>query len=104
MELLLCLLQQDPKAKTHVETRLDILVQDLMDRYSHNGTHTQTQGHTTDELNWCVCRIGEEFGLKSIKLILNGKTLISGEFFYKLICFCCFDLVLISCVSVRVCV
>lgn len=31
----------------------------------------------------CVCRIGEEFGLKSIKLILNGKILISGEF-YKL--------------------
>lgn len=28
----------------------------------------------------CVCRIGEEFGLKSIKLILNGKILISGEF------------------------
>lgn len=32
----------------------------------------------------CVCRIGEEFGLKSIKLILNGKILISGEFSYKL--------------------
>lgn len=50
-----------------------------MDRYTHSGTHTH-KGHTTDQLCWCVCRIGEEFGLKSIKLILNGKTLSPGEF------------------------
>ncbi|CAG05335.1 unnamed protein product [Tetraodon nigroviridis] len=47
--------RKDPKTKTHLETKLDVLVQELMDR------------------------IGEEFGLKSIKLILNGKTLISDQ-------------------------
>ncbi|XP_003968260.2 NEDD8 ultimate buster 1 [Takifugu rubripes] len=47
--------RKDNKAKTLIETRLDVLVQQLMDR------------------------IGEEFGLKSIKLILNGKTLIPDQ-------------------------
>ncbi|XP_034415997.1 NEDD8 ultimate buster 1 [Cyclopterus lumpus] len=43
--------RKDAKTKSHLETRLDVLVQEVVDR------------------------IGEEFGLKCIKLILNGKTL-----------------------------
>ncbi|XP_028288649.1 NEDD8 ultimate buster 1 [Parambassis ranga] len=43
--------KKDPKRKSCLETRLDMLVQQLVDR------------------------IGEEYGLKHIKLILNGKTL-----------------------------
>ncbi|XP_070784051.1 NEDD8 ultimate buster 1-like [Enoplosus armatus] len=43
--------KKDPKTKSHLETRLDVLVQEVVDR------------------------IGEEYGLKHIKLILNGKTL-----------------------------
>ncbi|XP_074484158.1 NEDD8 ultimate buster 1 isoform X2 [Sebastes fasciatus] len=43
--------KKDPKTKNHLETRLDVLVQEVVDR------------------------IGEEYGLKYIKLILNGKTL-----------------------------
>uniref|UniRef100_A0AAQ5ZJW2 UBA domain-containing protein n=1 Tax=Amphiprion ocellaris TaxID=80972 RepID=A0AAQ5ZJW2_AMPOC len=46
--------KKDPKAKTYLETRLDVSLQQLMDR------------------------IAEEFGLKHVKLILNGKTL-SGD-------------------------
>ncbi|XP_068437440.1 NEDD8 ultimate buster 1 [Clinocottus analis] len=42
---------QDSNTKKHLETKLDVLVQEVVDR------------------------IGEEFGLKYIKLILNGKTL-----------------------------
>ncbi|KAE8279609.1 NEDD8 ultimate buster 1 [Larimichthys crocea] len=43
--------KKDPKTKNHLETRLDVLVQEVVDR------------------------IGDEYGLKYIKLILNGKTL-----------------------------
>ncbi|XP_051241811.1 NEDD8 ultimate buster 1 isoform X1 [Dicentrarchus labrax] len=43
--------KKDPKNKKHLETRLDVLVQEVVDR------------------------VTEEYGLKSIKLILNGKTL-----------------------------
>ncbi|XP_073344233.1 NEDD8 ultimate buster 1 [Pagrus major] len=43
--------KKDPKTKNHMETRLDVLVQEVVDR------------------------IAEEYGLKHIKLILNGKTL-----------------------------
>lgn len=43
--------RKDPKAKNRLETRLDVLVQEVVDR------------------------IGEEYGLRHIKLILNGKTL-----------------------------
>ncbi|XP_068593205.1 NEDD8 ultimate buster 1 isoform X2 [Cebidichthys violaceus] len=43
--------RKDDKTKSHLETRLDVLVQEVVDR------------------------IGEEYGLKYIKLILNGKTL-----------------------------
>ncbi|CAJ1081575.1 NEDD8 ultimate buster 1 isoform X2 [Xyrichtys novacula] len=43
--------KKDPKTKTHLETRLDVQAQEVVDR------------------------IAEEFGLKHIKLILNGKTL-----------------------------
>lgn len=50
--------EQDPKTKTHLETKLDVLVQELMDRYTHSHTnthtHTHTQGHTTDQLCWCL--------------------------------------------------
>ncbi|XP_026148529.1 NEDD8 ultimate buster 1 [Mastacembelus armatus] len=43
--------KKDLKAKDYLETRLDVLVQEVVDR------------------------IGEKFGLRFIKLILNGKTL-----------------------------
>ncbi|XP_059182922.1 NEDD8 ultimate buster 1 [Centropristis striata] len=43
--------KKDPKTKNHLETKLDVQAQELVDR------------------------IGEQFGLKYIKLILNGKTL-----------------------------
>ncbi|XP_078018633.1 NEDD8 ultimate buster 1 isoform X2 [Epinephelus lanceolatus] len=43
--------RKDPKTKNRLKTRLDVLVQEVVDR------------------------IGEEYGLKYIKLILNGKTL-----------------------------
>lgn len=43
--------KKDPKTKNHLETRLDVLVQEVVDR------------------------IAEDYGLKHIKLILNGKTL-----------------------------
>lgn len=39
--------QQDPKTKTHLETRLDVLVQELMDRYTHSDTHTRTHTQRT---------------------------------------------------------
>lgn len=42
---------EDPKTKNYFQTKLDVLVQELVDR------------------------IGEEYGLKSIKLILSGRTL-----------------------------
>lgn len=42
---------EDPKLKNYFQTKLDVLVQELVDR------------------------IGEEYGLKSIKLILSGRTL-----------------------------
>ncbi|KAM3849512.1 NEDD8 ultimate buster 1-like [Diretmus argenteus] len=45
----------DPRKKSFLETRLDVLVQELMDR------------------------IGEVYGLKCIKLILNGKTLSAAQ-------------------------
>ncbi|XP_044032120.1 NEDD8 ultimate buster 1 isoform X2 [Siniperca chuatsi] len=47
--------KKDPKTKDHLETRLDVLVQEVVDR------------------------IGEEYGLKYIKLILNGKTLCADQ-------------------------
>ncbi|XP_041670060.1 NEDD8 ultimate buster 1 isoform X2 [Cheilinus undulatus] len=47
--------KKDPKKKDHLETRLDVLVQEVVDR------------------------IAEEFGLKHIKLILNGKTLSTDQ-------------------------
>ncbi|XP_076014407.1 NEDD8 ultimate buster 1 [Genypterus blacodes] len=43
--------KKDPKMKDYLETKLDVLIQEVVDR------------------------IGEEYGLKHIKLILNGKTL-----------------------------
>ncbi|XP_070708925.1 NEDD8 ultimate buster 1 [Pempheris klunzingeri] len=43
--------KKDPKMKNYLETRLDVLVQEVVDR------------------------ISDQFGLKHIKLILNGKTL-----------------------------
>ncbi|XP_036934771.1 NEDD8 ultimate buster 1 [Acanthopagrus latus] len=43
--------KKDPKTKNYLETRLDVLVQEVVDR------------------------IAEDYGLKHIKLILNGKTL-----------------------------
>ncbi|XP_033933360.1 NEDD8 ultimate buster 1 [Pseudochaenichthys georgianus] len=46
---------QDPKTKNYLETRLDVLAQEVVDR------------------------IGEEYGLKYIKLILNGKTLSADQ-------------------------
>uniref|UniRef100_UPI003AAAFD80 NEDD8 ultimate buster 1 n=1 Tax=Centroberyx gerrardi TaxID=166262 RepID=UPI003AAAFD80 len=45
----------DPRKKNYLESRLDVCVQQVMDR------------------------IGEEYGLKSIKLILNGKTLSADQ-------------------------
>ncbi|XP_072306488.1 NEDD8 ultimate buster 1 [Eucyclogobius newberryi] len=51
LELLLPRDKKDPKTKTFFQTKLDVSVQQL------------------------VHRIGEDFGLKSIKLILNGRTL-----------------------------
>ncbi|KAK5849537.1 hypothetical protein PBY51_013865 [Eleginops maclovinus] len=47
--------KKDPKTKNYLETRLDVLVQEVVDR------------------------IGEEYGLKFIKLILNGKTLSADQ-------------------------
>ncbi|KAM6970826.1 NEDD8 ultimate buster 1 isoform 2-T3 [Tautogolabrus adspersus] len=47
--------KKDPKTKNHLETRLDVLVQEVVDR------------------------IAEEFRLKHIKLILNGKTLCADQ-------------------------
>ncbi|XP_060919996.1 NEDD8 ultimate buster 1 [Labrus mixtus] len=47
--------KKDPKTKNHLEMRLDVLVQEVVDR------------------------IGEDFGLKHIKLILNGKTLCADQ-------------------------
>ncbi|XP_076617730.1 NEDD8 ultimate buster 1 [Chaetodon auriga] len=47
--------RKDPKTKNHLETRLDVPVQEVVDR------------------------IGAEFGLKCIKLILNGKTLCTDQ-------------------------
>ncbi|XP_040921610.1 NEDD8 ultimate buster 1 isoform X2 [Toxotes jaculatrix] len=52
LELLLPRDRKDPKSKkSYLETRLDVLVQEVVDR------------------------IGQDYGLKYIKLILNGKTL-----------------------------
>ncbi|KAK1884922.1 NEDD8 ultimate buster 1 [Dissostichus eleginoides] len=47
--------KKDPKTKNYLETRLDVLAQEVVDR------------------------IGEEYGLKHIKLILNGKTLSADQ-------------------------
>ncbi|XP_070842731.1 NEDD8 ultimate buster 1 [Chaetodon trifascialis] len=47
--------RKDPKTKNHLETRLDVPVQEVVDR------------------------IGGQFGLKCIKLILNGKTLSTDQ-------------------------
>lgn len=47
--------RKDLKSKDYLEMRLDVLVQELLDR------------------------IREEFGLKSVKLILNGKTLTADQ-------------------------
>ncbi|KAJ4923902.1 hypothetical protein JOQ06_028157 [Pogonophryne albipinna] len=47
--------KKDPKTKKYLETRLDVLAQEVVDR------------------------IGEEYGLKYIKLILNGKTLSADQ-------------------------
>ncbi|XP_047424527.1 NEDD8 ultimate buster 1 [Mugil cephalus] len=47
--------KKDPKAKTYLETRLDTLAQEVIDR------------------------VGQEHGLKHIKLILNGKTLAADQ-------------------------
>ncbi|XP_062297270.1 NEDD8 ultimate buster 1 [Scomber scombrus] len=47
--------KKDPKMKNFLETRLDVLVQEVVDR------------------------IGDEYGLKYIKLILNGKTLCADQ-------------------------
>ncbi|KAM7369533.1 hypothetical protein PAMP_010851 [Pampus punctatissimus] len=47
--------KKDPKMKNYLETRLDVLVQEVVDR------------------------IGEEYGLKYIKLILNGKTMCADQ-------------------------
>lgn len=43
--------KKDPKSRTYIQTKLDVCAQELIDR------------------------IGDEYGLKSIKLILNGRTL-----------------------------
>ncbi|XP_041823981.1 NEDD8 ultimate buster 1 [Melanotaenia boesemani] len=47
--------KKDPKMKSYLETRLDVQVQQVVDR------------------------IGEEYGLKHIKLILNGRTLSADQ-------------------------
>lgn len=85
----LFLFSQDPKKKTNLETRLDVLVQELVEKYRHTHTHmseiklidqTRTGGWTESVCLFLCWRIGETHGLRYIRLILSGKTLSPGEF------------------------